>query len=132
MLYEYTAHVVSVYDGDTFHADVDLGFYTWLHKQPFRMFGINTPEMTAADPLIRAKAVAARDALRGMILGQKVRIQSHKDAREKYGRWLGDVFIPAPPADNSVNVLIPAPTGDGWVNVNQALVQQGHAVVYLP
>lgn len=44
-MYEYTAIVREVYDGDTVTVDVDLGLCTWLHGQKLRLYGINAPEM---------------------------------------------------------------------------------------
>lgn len=39
--YRYSATVTAVHDGDTFTADVDLGFGVWLRKQTFRLLGCN-------------------------------------------------------------------------------------------
>ena len=43
--YLYKAFVTDVYDGDTITVDIDLGFWTTLHKQKIRLYGINTPEL---------------------------------------------------------------------------------------
>jgi micrococcal nuclease len=116
-LYEYQAHVISVYDGDTFRADVDLGFSIWVKAQDFRMLGINAPEMNSKDPAVVAAATKARDALRGMILGKDITIRTQKDKLEKYGRMLATVLVTK--ADGT------------QLNVNDWMVQQGLAVVYL-
>ncbi len=44
-MYEYQARIISVYDGDTVNADIDLGLET--HRLiKIRLYGINAPEMT--------------------------------------------------------------------------------------
>jgi len=117
-MFEYSANVVSVYDGDTFHADLDLGFDIWHRNADFRMYGINAPELTASDPVVKAAAFAARDALRVLILGKPVTIQSIKDRTEKYGRYLAIVFVRQ--ADGTL------------LNVNDYMVQNNFAVPYFP
>jgi micrococcal nuclease len=110
MIYEYRACVIDVYDADTVRADIDLGLSTWRHGEPLRLYGINAPEMRGPE---RLAGILARDALRARVLGKELTIRTIKDEREKYGRYLA--------------VLLDA---DG--NVNEWLVEQGHAVAYLP
>lgn len=45
--YTYRALVQRVVDGDTFIADVDLGFNLWVHQQSFRLLGCNAREHDA-------------------------------------------------------------------------------------
>ena len=47
-MYEYAAKLVRIIDGDTFVADLDLGFNT-TRKETVRMSGINTPESRTRD-----------------------------------------------------------------------------------
>ena len=114
--YRYRATVASVYDGDTFRADVDLGFSAWLKNVKFRMFGIDTPELRGGTPETKAAGTAARDRLRELMpVGALVLIDSTKAG--KYGRYLADVYLEAE---------------GGVVHVNQVLLDEGHAVPYLP
>ncbi|MDD5395350.1 MAG: thermonuclease family protein [Thiothrix sp.] len=111
-MYEYTAIVREVYDGDTVTVDVDLGLCTWLHGQKLRLYGINAPEMRGEQ---RAAGTVTRDWLRSQILGKTVTIKTYKDQTEKYGRWLADVWA------------------EGQrVSVNEQMVNNGLAVSYLP
>jgi micrococcal nuclease len=113
-MYEYRATVVAVYDGDTLHADVDLGFRVTF-RMAFRLYGINTPELHTGTPESKLKGLAARMALLGLVLDKRVLIRSHKDAQEKYGRYLAEIVtLDAPP-----------------VNVNDWMVAQGHAEPYM-
>ncbi len=107
-MYQYKAKVISVYDGDTITAMVDLGFYHF-QQMKFRLYGIDTPELRGED---REKGLAVRDIVREMILDKEVTINSYKDKQEKYGRYLANIVI------------------DG-LDLNQWLVQNGHAKPYM-
>ncbi|MEN0047820.1 MAG: thermonuclease family protein [Bacteroidota bacterium] len=106
-MYQYNAFVTSVYDGDTITCDIDLGFYTSLKKQKFRLQGLDAPELRGAE---RTQGLTSRDKLRELILGKEVIIHSLRDRKEKYGRWLAIVY-----------------TMDG-INVNEYLIKHGFAV----
>ncbi|MEM7086299.1 MAG: thermonuclease family protein [Bacteroidota bacterium] len=108
-MYNYKARIKDVYDGDTVTAVVDLGF---LHYQEMklRLYGIDTPEMRGEE---REQGIIVRDIVRDMILDKEVEIHTFKDKQGKYGRYLATIIL------------------DG-LDVNQWLVDNGHAEVYLP
>lgn len=89
-MYEYSAKVVKVYDGDTITVDVDLGFGVWMHKQKIRLVGINTPEVRGEE---REEGLKSRDWLREQILDKLITLRTAKDRKGKYGRWLGAVIF---------------------------------------
>ena len=89
-MYEYSAEVKKVYDGDTITVDFDLGFGIILRKQKIRLVGINAPEVRGKQ---REAGLKTRDSLRARILGKTVTIKTSKDKKGKYGRWLGEVYI---------------------------------------
>jgi len=109
-MYTYNAHVTEVYDGDTITCDIDLGFETTLKNQKIRLYGINTPEVKGDS---KPQGIISRDAVREKILNKDILLVTKKDAKEKFGRWLGIVTI-----DN--------------LNLNDWLVTNNLAVVYLP
>lgn len=43
--YQYNATIERVIDGDTLVLSLDLGFGIWLHRQTFRLVGINAREL---------------------------------------------------------------------------------------
>jgi len=90
-MYKYKAHITNIVDGDTFDADVDLGFgITASHR--FRLNGIDTPEVWR--PKTKAEKEHGMEAakyLRGLILGEDVILTSHKLGI--YGRYDADVYI---------------------------------------
>jgi micrococcal nuclease len=99
-LYHYKAHVTAVYDGDTCTVDIDLGLNTWIRGEKVRLNRINAPEMTGPD---KAKGTAARDYLRGLVLDKDIILETIKDAREKYGRYLGEVWLEVAGSPQNVN-----------------------------
>lgn len=108
-LYKYSAKVISVYDGDTIRVDIDLGLKTWLKNESIRLHRINAPEVRGIE---KAMGLKSRDFLRKLILKKSVIIQTVKDQKGKYGRYLGEIWLEK----------------DGkYVNVNDLLVKEGFA-----
>lgn len=106
-IYQYRAHVVSVYDGDTLRADVDLGFFTWIRSEQFRLARINAPEVRGPE---RDQGLITRDRLRELVLDQDVIIETEK--KGKFGRYIAEIFLES----------------DGeLVNINDRLVEEGLA-----
>ena len=107
-MYNYKAEIIAVYDGDTVTAKVDLGF---LHFQimKLRLFGIDTPELRGPE---REQGLIVRDIVREMILNKEVEIHSYKDKQGKFGRYLATIIV-------------------GDINLNQWLIDNGHAESYL-
>jgi len=108
-LYHYNAQVQSVYDGDTCRVDIDLGMGIWIRDEKLRLVRINAPEVTGET---KALGIAARDALRELIDGKEIIIETIKDKRGKYGRYLAEIWLPE---------------GDGFININDKLVAQEFA-----
>ena len=107
--YIYSAFVTSVYDGDTITVDIDLGFGFSFNKMKIRLIGINTPELKGED---KVKGILARDYLRSLILNKEVFIETFKDEKEKYGRYLAIIHL-----DD--------------VNINEKLISEGYAVKFM-
>lgn len=89
-MYTYNATIREIYDGDTLRADIDLGFDIVMTNQSFRLYGINAPEVTGEE---RSRGLVSRDKLREMLVGKTVKIQTIKDKKEKYGRYLAIIFL---------------------------------------
>lgn len=106
--YQYLATCTRVIDGDTIVARVDLGFDVSFLRH-FRLARINTPELNSPELAVRAKAQAAKDALISLVMNQPVRIVSMKDRTEKYGRYLGELYL-------------------GNLNVNDEMIRLGHSL----
>ena len=107
--------MVKVVDGDTVDVDIDLGFGVWLRKQRIRLYGIDTPESRTRDKVEKVYGLAAKDFLSKMLSTGEMSIKTHKDAKGKFGRILGELFMK---------------TSVGELSVNQSLVENSHAVRY--
>jgi micrococcal nuclease len=86
-MYEYTASVTKVIDGDTVDFSVDLGLRVFTQAR-CRLYGLNAPEKNTAE------GRRARDYLNELLpVGTVVTLRTHKDATEKYGRWLAEISV---------------------------------------
>jgi micrococcal nuclease len=111
-VYEYRAVVRSVHDGDSIRCDVSVGFGIWVSDMAFRLRGIDTPELGTES------GRAARDWLRGRLpTGADVVVRTYKDATEKYGRMLCDIWTEQDAADDNDSL-------------NLQLIRAGHARPY--
>lgn len=81
------ARLVRVVDGDTIRVDLDLGADVTLKNQPVRVLGIDAPELHGPE---RPRGLAAKAAAEKFLAGKKLEVELHH--KDKYGRWLGDVF----------------------------------------
>jgi len=85
------AFVTNVVDGDTFDAEVSLGF-TCSVKVRFRIKGIDTPETfrpKTVEEGERGKLAKARTT--ELLVGKTVSIKSYKMGA--YARWEAEVFL---------------------------------------
>lgn len=110
-LYFYRAEIVAVYDGDTVTADIDLGMGIWIRGEKLRLLRINAPEMRGAE---KVEGKVSRDYLREQVLGKSVFIQTLKDKRGKYGRYLAEIWLEEEP--------------EHWINISDRMVEVGQAV----
>lgn len=94
--------VVRVVDGDTVHADLDLGWGVQYRRAPIRLADVNAPELGTPE----GDAAAAR--LRELLpVDAEIMVVSH--SRDKYGRVLATVML-------------------GGRNVALVMIAEGHAV----
>lgn len=85
----YKAKIISVYDGDTVTAEVDLGIQTKTIEK-IRLYGIDAPEVRGSE---RPRGLISRDTLRSWVLNNSVVLQTiDDDDRGKYGRLLGVLY----------------------------------------
>jgi micrococcal nuclease len=107
-MYEYSARVIRVLDGDTVDVEIDLGLDIATHAR-IRLAGLNAAEMSTPS------GEPARKHLEELLAaaGSPVTIRTQKDRREKYGRYLGTFLR----------------TGGG-LDVNASMVADGFAKVW--
>jgi endonuclease YncB( thermonuclease family) len=105
--YVYNAFVVKIHDGDTFMAQVDLGFRVSI-KIWVRLHGVDAPELNTPEG---KDALSYVTGLLGGVGGDVV-LQSYKDA-QSFARWVCDVWLP-----------------DGR-SLSDELIKSGHGVVMI-
>ena len=112
-MYEYSATIRRVVDGDTVDVTLDLGFDI-LYNNRIRLLGIDTPESRTRDLEEKKRGLAAKERVKELCpVDSSVILKTTKDGRGKFGRILGEIFV------------------TGVVqSINQLLVEEGHAVEY--
>lgn len=89
--YTYAMRLVRVVDGDTIHAELDLGFHIRMVRS-VRLVGVDAPEMFGAKATPEGKEAKAF-VEQWFAEGQTFSIISFKyDEKDKYGRVLGLIF----------------------------------------
>ena len=112
-MYEYSATIRRWVDGDTVDVTLDLGFDI-LYNNRIRLYGINTPESRTRDLEEKKRGLAAKDRVKELCpVGSSIILKTTKDGRGKFGRILGEIFVPG-----------------AVQSINQLLVEEGHAVEY--
>ena len=113
LMYEYSATIRRWVDGDTVDVTLDLGFDI-LYNNRIRLYGINTPESRTRDLEEKKQGLAAKDRVKELCpVGSSITLKTTKDGRGKFGRILGEIFVPG-----------------AVQSINQLLVEEGHAVEY--
>ena len=116
--YIYRAKLDRVVDGDTIDAMIDVGFDIWVKKR-IRYKGIDTWESRTRDLEEKAKGLEAKARNKELLMEVSsksgyFRLKSYGVG--KYGRVLGELFI----MDKDNN----------QININNKLIEEGHAYVY--
>ena len=113
-MYEYSAEVLRVVDGDTLDCRIDLGFDVWVKKR-IRFYGINTPESRTRDLEEKKRGLAAKARVVDLLRGDEGRFILISHGVGKYGRVLGEILIDVE---------------DEVLNVKDVLIAEGHGVEY--
>ncbi len=80
------------------------------------MMGIDTPESRTRNLEEKALGLASKARLKELLKGKKVKIETSKEGKGKFGRILADVIT----IDKEGNEI----------NCNQQLIEEGHARPY--
>lgn len=115
-MYEYSATIRRVVDGDTVDVDIDLGFGVILSNQRIRLYGIDTPESRTRDPIEKVFGKMAGSFLKDK-LGERCTLRTRMDGKGKFGRILGE-FI----TEDSEEVDV--------MTVNEIMIRDNLAVAY--
>jgi micrococcal nuclease len=114
-MYEYSATIRRVVDGDTVDVDIDLGFGVILSNQRIRLYGIDTPESRTRDPIEKVFGKMAGSFLKDK-LGERCTLRTRMDGKGKFGRILGE--------------FITEDSEDDGMTVNEIMIRDNLAVAY--
>ena len=111
------AKVVDIYDGDSCREVFEHN--RTINMWNIRMYGYDTPEMRPRKDVIErdaeiAKAKAARDYLKSLIMNKDQLVYVKCREFDKYGRLLGVIFI----------------NQEDSTSVNQMMIDNGHGYAY--
>jgi micrococcal nuclease len=102
--YQYWAQIDRVVDADTVDLRISLGFQVETNQR-FRLLGVNAPEIFGV-PHASAEYIAglrAHHYLQDLLpKGSWVEVTVYRGDREKYGRWLCEIFF----NQDSINALL--------------------------
>ena len=112
-MYEYTAKLKRVVDGDTVDAYIDLGFNVHVDKR-IRFMGIDTPESRTRDLTEKRYGLGAKYRLIEMLEENDNIFVLKSHGTGKFGRVLGELFHHP----------------ESELSINQMLIDEGHAVAY--
>lgn len=111
-MYTYKAKLIKCVDADTLDLLIDIGFNIHI-KERVRLYGINCPETRTRDLEEKKRGLQAKAYVKDMLKGKEILVQTHKDGKGKFGRYLVEVFMENYP-----------------VSLNDMLVKDGHAKIY--
>ncbi len=116
-VYTYKAFLKRIVDGDTIHANIDLGFGTF-HEEIIRLAKINTPEANTEDGKKATKELEK-------ILKTVPFFVLKSIKTDIYNRYVADIFLPKNVSDCDLQN-----TADIGIYLNQLLLDRGMAEVF--
>ena len=92
-MYQYKAKILNVVDGDTFDADIDLGFHIHIHER-VRLLNVDTPEKFGVEAPL---GLIMKNYAIEHFLGKEMVIRSEKNEEaakaDSFGRWLVETTL---------------------------------------
>ncbi len=131
-MYQYKAIIQKVIDGDTMEIDIDLGLSVWIRNERIRLNGIDTPEVYGVkkgSPEWELGNRASEFVKKLVNEKQEATVETFKDKKEKFGRYLANVYIRINP-EELIGLIDIRTHGDCYC-LNDILVRKGLAVRYM-
>lgn len=93
-LYFYKATMLRAIDGDTFELSIDVGFNIHL-TETIRLLGVDTPEIHGVKKNTKEykEGIRSKEFVESILTGKTFFVETHKDKKEKYGRWLANILV---------------------------------------
>ena len=104
MQYSYSSKLTKVIDGDTVDLVIDVGFHTLRHER-IRLYDVNTPEMYGIE---KKTGIKYKEFVKDWFAkyGNECQIDTIKDTKGKYGRYLGIIYNPAECLNKILNEML--------------------------
>ena len=131
-MYQYKSIIQKVVDGDTLEIAIDLGLTVWIHDEKIRLYGINTPEVYGVkkgNPEWELGNKASTFVKSVLKEKDEIIVETIKDKKEKYGRYLALVYVRIDPA--IIFGLSDIRRIGDYYCLNDILVRKGLAEVYM-
>ncbi len=120
-LYTYKLTTVSVIDGDTIRADIDLGYGTFLKRRVIRLHGINAPESTktikGAPNLKLSEGIKSKEFVNSILQESDLILFKSLEKEDSFGRCLGIIYFKSR-GENTI------------INLNELLITRGYSEKY--
>lgn len=92
----YEAKVLSVHDGDTISVEIDLGFELKFTDK-IRFYGLNAPELKMRNDKNKLVENPSGSKTLEIVkeflpIGSTIVVETIKDKKEKYGRYLANIY----------------------------------------
>ena len=131
-MYQYKSIIQKVVDGDTLEIAIDLGLTVWIYDERTRLYGINTPEVYGVkkgSPEWELGNKASNFVKSVLKEKDEIIVETIKDKKEKYGRYLALVYLRIDPA--ILTGLLDIRSIGEYYCLNDILVRKGLAEVYM-
>lgn len=114
--FTYEAIVKDIHDGDTISVEFDLGFNIKFSDK-IRFYGINAPELRIRNEnkklVENTKGTETLEIVKSLLkIGDTIVVETIKDKKEKFGRYLGKIYIK---------------NGEEQIFLNEFLLEKGYA-----
>lgn len=132
-MYQYQAVIRKVIDGDTYEIDIDLGISIWVRGERVRLYGVDTPEVygvKVGSPEWIEGNKASEFVKSVLHEGDKIVVETIKDQKGKYGRYLGVVYAKFDP--EVIAGLSSIRSNGEYFCMNDVLISKGLAKIYFP
>lgn len=89
--------MLSIHDGDTISVEIDLGFQMRFTDK-IRFYGLNAPELRVRNEskklVSNPQGLQTLEAVNSLIkVGDIIIIETIKDNKEKFGRYLANIYV---------------------------------------
>jgi len=131
-MYQYQAVIQKIIDGDTYEIDIDLGLSIWVRNERIRLLGVDTPEVYGVkmgSPEWVTGNKASEFVKSVLHANDEIIVETVKDKKEKYGRYLAVVY--AKVDQNILSGLNGIRTIGEFSCINDLLIAKGLAKTYM-